>query len=139
MRIEEMYFIEAEATAHLNPVEGRELIVDFMKNYRYSSYTTSASAYEDVIDEIFKQKRVEFWGEGIIFFDYKRLNKAVDRAYPSTRTYENNWRDDERFRTTTRPAWMNFCIVQTEKNNNSALMGFENPDPSDLYELITVE
>lgn len=139
MRIEEMYFIEAEATAHLNPVEGRELIVDFMKNYRYSSYTTSASAYEDVIDEIFKQKRVEFWGEGIIFFDYKRLNKAVDRAYPSTRSYENNWRDDERFRTTTRPAWMNFCIVQTEKNNNSALMGFENPDPSDLYELITVE
>ena len=30
---------------------------------------------------------------------------------------------------------MNFCIVQTEENNNEALRGFENPDPSDVYDL----
>lgn len=139
MRIEEMYFIEAEATAHVNPAKGRELITDFMQSYRYDTYSTSASLEQDVIDEIFLQKRIEFWGEGLIFFDYKRLNKAVDRAYTNTASYENNWRDDERFRTTTRPAWMNICIVQTEKNNNAALVGFENPDPSDLYDLIVVK
>ena len=38
-----------------------------------------------------------------------------------------------RFNTTTRPAWMNFCIVRSEGNNNTALVGFENPDPSDVY------
>ena len=28
---------------------------------------------------------------------------------------------------------MNICIVSTEENNNSAVKGYNNPDPSDLY------
>jgi hypothetical protein len=28
---------------------------------------------------------------------------------------------------------MNFCIVKTEKENNSALIDWENPDPTDAY------
>ena len=128
MRIEEMYFIEAEAAAQQNLAEGKALLEAFMKTYRYDSYACSAGDKDGVIDEIFFQKRIELWGEGVVFFDYKRLNKPVTRGYVGT-----NHSDARRFNTTTRPAWMNFCIVQTEKNNNTALMGFENPDPSGLY------
>lgn len=128
MRIEEMYFIEAEAAAHLSASDGKTLLENFMKTYRYASYTCTATSTDAVIEEIFLQKRVELWGEGLSFFDYKRLNKPVTRGYTGT-----NHSDAVRFNTTTRPAWMNICIVRTEKNNNSALMGYENPDPSGLY------
>jgi len=128
MRIEEMYFIEAEAAAHQNAANGKALLESFMQTYRCPSYTCPVSDTEGVVSEIFLQKRVELWGEGLNFFDYKRLNKTVTRGYTGT-----NFSDASRFNTTTRPAWMNICIVQTEKNNNSALMGFENPDPSGLY------
>jgi len=128
MRIEEMYFIEAEAAAHQNAAEGKALLESFMKTYRYGSYACPANDSDGVVDEIFFQKRVELWGEGLSFFDYKRLNKPVTRGYSGT-----NRADVSRINTTTRPGWMNFCIVRTEKNSNAALMDYENPDPSGLY------
>lgn len=127
MRVEEMYFIEAEATAHLNASEGRQLLESFMTTYRDPAYTTTVQG-DEVVKEILLQKRIEFWGEGVSFFDVKRLNMPVIRGYEGT-----NFSDTRRFNTTTRPAWMNFCIVQTEENNNAALKGYENPDPTDCY------
>ena len=132
MRVEEMYFIEAEAAEHVTPGEGKRLLEDFMNNYRIASdapdgyrYTCTAT---DVIQEIVFQKRVELWGEGQSFFDYKRLNMSVDRTYQGSNFYSQ-----AQFRTTGRPAWMNICIVQLEKESNRALLGWENPDPSGLY------
>ncbi len=133
MRVEEMYFIQAEAAAHQNPAEGKQLIETFMKTYRYDSYVCEGTTEQEVVDEIFLQKRVEFFLEGIIFFDYKRLDKPVIRHYEGT-----NWTTDRQFNTTTRPAWMNFCMVQTEGNNNKAVKGWNNPDPSDCYETLGV-
>lgn len=127
MRIEEMYFIEAEATTYLDIEKGRALLNDFMKKYRYSSYNFTISSEKNIVDEIIKQKRVEFFGEGITFFDYKRLNLSVDR------TTSSNWDPTENFKTTGRPAWMTFTIPTTEVNNNPAMKGYENPDPSDHY------
>ena len=126
MRIEEMYFIEAEAAAHLNPGEGIALLQGFMKEYRDESYTYNVDY--DAIDEILFQKRVELWGEGQSFFDYKRLNMSVTRGYEGT-----NVAADRTFNTNGRPAWMNICIVVLAKRYNIALEGWENPDPSDLY------
>ena len=126
-----MYFIEAEAAAHLG--EGASLINTFMTTYRDPKYTCEKSG-DELIDEIVFQKRVELWGEGQSFFDYKRLNMSVTRAYKGT-----NYQEDARFNTEGRPAWMNICIVQSEKNNNKALVGFENPDPSELYDVVKVE
>lgn len=125
MRIEEMYFIEAEAAAQTNAGEGKNLLESFMKTYRYNTYSCPSG---NVVDEIFKQKRIEFFGEGLIFFDYKRLNKPVTRYYAGT-----NFAEDRQFNTTTRPAWMNFAIVQTEQMNNKGVMGYNNPNPSDTY------
>ncbi|MCM1312516.1 MAG: RagB/SusD family nutrient uptake outer membrane protein [Bacteroides sp.] len=128
MRIEEMYFIEAEAAAHSDADEGKTLLESFMKTYRYGNYQCKASGAEAVIDEIFLQKRIEFWGEGLNYFDYKRLNKPVTRMYSGT-----NFASDAQMNTTTRPAWMNFVIVRSEGDNNSGVRGWNNPDPSECY------
>ena len=125
MRVEEMYFIEAEAEARLTG--SSDLLKSFMKTYRDPQYKCLATG-NALIEEIIFQKRVELWGEGHVFFDYKRLNMPVLRGYEGT-----NHKAESSFNTTTRPAWMNFCIVKTEKNNNAALVGYENPDPSEKY------
>lgn len=126
MRVEEMYFIEAEASEQASPGTGKALLEDFMKKWRYSSYACTAT---DVIEEIYFQKAVELWGEGQTFFDIKRLNYSIRRNYNGT-----NFANLTAYNTSGRPAWMNFCIVITEANNNAALVGWNNPDPSDLYE-----
>lgn len=126
MRVEEMYFIEAEAAARLG--EGADLLTAFMTTYRDAKYVCKATTPEDILDEIVFQKRVELWGEGHVFFDYKRLNKSVTRGYAGT-----NHQDESRFNTNGRPAWMSLSIVISEENNNSALKGWENPDPTDKY------
>lgn len=126
MRVEEMYFIEAEAAEHVAAGTGIALLTDFMKQYRDPAY---AYAGEDAIDEIVFQKRVELWGEGHTFFDIKRLNMSVTRGYEGT-----NWQDTQSLLNTNgRPAWTNYVIVKTEAANNTALVNFNNPDPSDTY------
>lgn len=131
MRVEEMYFIEAEAAEHVAPGTGKALLESFMNNYRIADdvaeYTYSCTN-SNVIDEIVFQKRVELWGEGLTFFDVKRLDMSVTRDYQGS-----NWKSLTNFNTSRRPAWMNYCIVATEKNSNSALVGYENPDPSQAY------
>ena len=129
MRVEEMYFIEAEAAAHQDAAKGAKLLTEFMKNYRDPYYSTKKTDKDDVVEEIVFQKRVELWGEGQTFFDIKRLNYSVTRGYPGT-----NCADElARLNTNGRPAWMNLVLIRTEANNNKALVGKNNPDPSDLY------
>ncbi len=126
MRIEEIYFIAAEAAERINAGDGRDIIEQFMKDYRDPNYTFPTEI--DAIDEILFQKRVELWGEGISFFDIKRANLSVTRGYEGTNVAENR-----RFNTDGRPAWMNICIVKTAKEENTAIEGYENPDPSNCY------
>lgn len=134
MRVEEMYFIQAEAAAHQDAARGKQLLESFMKQYRDPSYTCKASSQDDVIEEIVFQKRVELWGEGQTFFDIKRLNYSVTRAYKGT-----VFDPLSRFNTNGRPAWMNIVISRNETQNNTALDGYNNPDPSDAYTVVDVE
>ncbi|MBQ7427256.1 MAG: RagB/SusD family nutrient uptake outer membrane protein [Prevotella sp.] len=128
MRVEEMYFIKAEAEAHSNPAAGLATLTNFMTQYRDPSYSTSATTEEDAIDEIIFQKRVELWGEGQLFFDYKRLNLSVTRGYEGTPFF-----DRLQLNTNGRPAWMNLVISVSEYQDNQAVNHWNNPDPSGLY------
>lgn len=128
MRVEEMYFIQAEAAAHQDAARGAKLLETFMKKYRDPSYTCEKTSVDDVVEEIVFQKRVELWGEGLTFFDVKRLNYSVTRGYEGTNFY-----DEARLNTTGRPAWMNVVIYRTEAENNTALTGMNNPDPTKCY------
>lgn len=128
MRVEEMYLIEAEAAEHVTTGAGKTLLENFMQTHRYNSYTCPVSLKDDVIKEIIFQKRVELWGEGHVYFDYKRLNMSVTRNYMGT-----NHPSVRQFNTNGRPAWMNFVIGMTETQSNNAVVKFNNPDPSGLY------
>ncbi len=140
MRVEEMYLIEAEAVAHSNPTEGMRLLSEFMQ-YRdpsYNAQTALASHKNDKdvlagritaeIAEIIQQKRVELWGEGLTFFDIKRLNMSVTRSYSNS-----NFSRETRFNTNGRPAWMNWCMLITEGNTNKAVEGWNNPSFDNVY------
>lgn len=131
MRVEEMYFIEAEATAHSNLAEATRLLNDFMNNYRMiggSGYDCSARATSvaSFTNELMLQKRIEFWGEGIVMFDMKRLNMSSRRGYVGT-----NAPASYRLNTEGRAPWWNFVISRGETQNNPAVANQNNPDPSD--------
>lgn len=127
MRIEEMYFIRCEADAQLGNVAAAKAgLSAFMMQYRDVNYSTTASDQQALINEIFLQKRIEFWGEGLNYFDYKRLNKPVTRAYAGT-----NVAASAQFNTSTRPAWMNFVFVRSAYD--ATIESWNNPDPSGCY------
>ena len=127
LRIEEMYFIACEAISQTGDLQdAKDMLVKFIKENRNPKYTCEASSKEEMINEVFRQKCVEFWGEGLNFFDYKRLNRPVIRSYEGS-----NFLDRTRFNTTTRPAWMNFVIAKTAYSGK--LEEWNNPDPSGCY------
>lgn len=120
MRIEEMYFIEMEATAHYDEGTARTLLNTFMAN-RASSYVILPT--EDVVDEIIFQKSVEFWGEGKVLFDMKRLNMGVD-------TTGQNYPSGMLFKSEGRLPWWNLPIPSGETAVNTACKETAGPDPS---------
>lgn len=126
MRVEEMYFIEAEATAHTSGVAaGVVKLNDFMNSYRYTngSYNCTAESMDDFIDELIAQKRIEFWGEGLSFFDYKRLKMQIKR---SDTNYGDIYQLDSK-KGYVCPG-MNYYIPRSAQNANQAIV--LNPDCS---------
>ncbi|MCL2682373.1 MAG: RagB/SusD family nutrient uptake outer membrane protein [Bacteroidales bacterium] len=84
MRSSEMLLIEAEAQAQQGKnAQAANTLMGLMQNRDYAYNKTSAT-----VEDIFLQKRLECWGEGVIFYDYLRLKKTVDRAY--TTPYNNH-------------------------------------------------
>ena len=76
MRVEEMYLIYIEAIAHTEGVDAAKTVLnDFMNAYRYTdgSYECQATDIESLEDAVLLQKRIELWGEGLLYFDYSVL------------------------------------------------------------------
>ena len=129
MRIEEMYLIEAEALAHSQgAAAGKQALESFMNTYRMKSgttYTVKNATLEGVVDAVFCQKRIELWGEGLILWDYSRLEKPIERGYPGTnhvRKYRYN-----SYANKVAP-WTIFYIPSSVHELNPACK--LNPDPS---------
>ena len=82
MRVEEMILIEAEAKAMSGDLEGgKSVLANFLKTYRNPGYVTSkATSAEDFQTEVWKERRVELWGEGFALFDLLRLKKPLERV-----------------------------------------------------------
>lgn len=123
MRVEEMYLIEAEATAHYDEATARTLLTSFMAhrdpNYKIPAATT------DLVEEIIFQKRIEFWGEGIIYYDMKRLNMSMHNADTGT-----NAPSGAIISTDGRAPWWNCVIPLGAVQQNIALTNMNNPDPT---------
>lgn len=128
MRVEEMKLIEIEARGMQSEAEGKAMLEAFAKtrdaNYTYGSHneTYGNNSTGNFRNEVWWQRRVEFWGEGMATFDIKRLQKGIIRSYNGTNHLEGG-----RWNTSVVPSWMVWCFVNTESNYNQGMT--INPDP----------
>ena len=121
MRCEEMYFIEMEATYHtLGDAAARDLLIAFMANRdtNYNFYRLGS----EVLDEIIAQKALEFWGEGLVMYDMKRLDKGVKCNFEGT-----NYSELGRFNSKGRLPWWTYTIPTAELERNQGIE-YNNPD-----------
>lgn len=123
MRMEEMHFIIAECDARSG---NATTLANFVRQYRNPSYTCTLSG-DALVREVFFQKRIEFWGEGVMFFDYKRCPDLlrIERAYSGSNhaqlaQFETQYGD--------LAPWFNVCINEYETQENTAIVN--NPDPT---------
>ena len=131
MRVEEMHFLRMEALANTDLSAAVSALEAFMNTYRYTdgTYECKATTYKEFMEEMMIQKRIEFWGEGVMIYDYKRLNMGITRDYKGS--VATNFSKDYLLNTTGRSPQWNFCIplseLQTNRGINSSL---NNPDPT---------
>lgn len=133
MRIEEMYFIEMEAKAQLEGyTAGLNLLKKYMRTYRDATYNKNPGSLDDFLTEMMLQKRIEFWGEGILLYDYKRLDMGITRGYPGS-----NHAGVFKLNTTGRSPQWNLVITRAEFQSNTAIDDSNNnPDPSGKIDLV---
>lgn len=80
MRVEEMYLIKAEGEAMSGATAAaKQTLNNFVRTYRDPAYASLATDAKGIQDEIWMQRRVELWGEGLSYFDIMRLRKNIDR------------------------------------------------------------
>lgn len=157
MRVEEMYLIEAEAVGmSKSEAEGVALLEAFMQTYRDPaySYAKAASTFNQGFvksfqEEVLYQKRVEFWGEGVGFFDAKRIRPGVKTWYEGSNVIHTTLRYDIE---EVSPYW-NFVIPTSELENNDYIIEedgvvteidgvkttLNNPDPTTKVENSTAQ
>lgn len=123
MRVEEMQLIEIEAVGMQNQAEGIQMLNKWVKQrdpeYVFTTETPTDAYYNNATgsfrNEVWRQRRIELWGEGFATFDIKRLQKGIIRSYKNS-----NHVEDYMWNTTSTPSWMSLCIVQSECNYNNA-------------------
>ena len=123
MRVEEMYFIKAEAALHTQGVGAAKSELEAIVRTRNSTYTCDKSNPDDVLEELIFQKDIEFWGEGVNYFDDKRLERGLYRAYYGTSVtrVQQLINCDGVF-----PGWTP-GFPQAEMNANQALLEYNTP------------
>ena len=78
MRVEEMYLIKAEGEAMSGATAAaKQTLNNFVRTYRDPAYASLATDAKGIQDEIWMQRRVELWGEGLSYFDIMRLRKNL--------------------------------------------------------------
>lgn len=124
MRVEEMYLILAEGQAMSgNTTGGLETLTNFVKTYRNPEYVTTASTAEAIQEEVWNQRRIELWGEGLSYFDIMRLHKDIDRrgcAFPAAWVYVIKYGE--------KGNGMLYMIPEEEVSTNKAFTGAGEKD-----------
>lgn len=78
MRAGEMYLTEAEAAAMLGHTEAAQKSLNAVVSKRIPGYNCTLTG-DALIEEVRFQRRLELWGEGFNFFDFKRWNLPIVR------------------------------------------------------------
>ena len=133
MRVEEMHLIRAEALAMAGDLAGGKQVLTQLMTTRNPSYSCEAiGSAGDFQKEVFFQKRVELWGEGLIYYDCKRLGTGIRLGYAGTNALARYRYNVEGVA----PTW-NFVIPRQELLGNPAIQGYNNPNPANTMTLWT--
>ena len=120
MRVEEMYLIKAEGEAMSgNTATAKQTLSKFVRTYRDPAYASLGADAKAIQEEVWMQRRVELWGEGLSFFDIMRLKKGIDRrghTFPSAFVYNIEYGNDV----------LLFCIPYDEVAANPGLSESDN-------------
>ena len=157
MRVEEMYLIEAEAIGmSQGESAGITALENFVKTYRDPSYSYAAASatfkdgfVKNFQEEVLFQKRIEFLGEGVGFFDAKRIRPGMKTWYPGSNVIHSTMKYDIE---EVSPYW-NFVIPTSEIENNEYIITengvvteidgvkttLNNPDPTTKVSNVTTE
>ena len=155
MRVEEMYLIEAEAVGmSQGESAGIEKLESFMKTYRdpQYSYAQAASTFNEGFvknfqEEVLFQKRVEFLGEGVGFFDAKRIRPGMKTWYKGSNVIHDTMKYDVE---EVSPYWTLVIPTRELENNDYIIKDGEtvteidgvkttpnNPDPTKKLSNVT--
>ena len=118
MRVEEMILIRAEGLVKSGQVDaGVQVLNDFVRNYRNPEYNATASGYggRSLEDEIWFQRRIELWGEGLSNADTRRLNKPLVRFHEGA---TSNFPEAYRINMPADDTWwlLSFCTDELDTN-----------------------
>lgn len=130
MRVEEMYLIKAEGEYMANG--STSTLVDFVQTYRDPDYSLPVGT--DIQDEIWRQRRLELWGEGLSWFDLMRLGKGVDRrgaGFPDVTSVRNVPADHGILLWRIPECEINANALIPESENNPAVSA---PDPCEDFD-----
>lgn len=120
MRVEEMYLINAEATAMAgNASAGAQILTDFVSSFRNPAYVCVDNTPEAVQNAVWMQRRVELWGEGQSFYDIMRLKKGIDRR-------GGGWEPQWVYNIPAESNVMRLMIPNSEIEGNKALSAGDN-------------
>ena len=133
MRLSELYYIKAEAEARQGKDGNAQETLQTIMTTRDPEYNASQFTGQELIDEVMRNKRIDHWGEGLRFFDIKRLGIVFDRSKASNYKYLTD-ADKENFfkrnsgpnavtipKTVDDPAW-EFAIPYDEIKADPALI-----------------
>jgi len=81
MRVDEMYLLNAETAAKTGrEVEAQNRLIELLTNRLTSTAYVSSLTGQDLKDEIYKQTRIELWGEGKSYLAMKRNQATINRG-----------------------------------------------------------
>lgn len=121
MRSAEMYLIEAEALAMQgSTAQAQDLLHQFMLTRDPNALKSKASG-EALREEVYQQRRIELWGEGFSYYDYKRLRKPIVRNYEGS-----NHNEDARKNYDAEANVFRFLIPRAEITNNKGISEADN-------------
>jgi hypothetical protein len=78
LRLSEMYYIAAECTYDTDAAKGIALL-QAVRAARGITKPLAVSTKDDLLKELIKEARKEFYGEGQIFYMFKRLNQPITK------------------------------------------------------------
>ncbi len=115
-RLSEAFLIQAEAMAMTDQLDKAKVILERFKEARYTGTYTIPSDKEELLQDIYRERRKEFVGEGdYVWMDMKRLGLKAERTIDG-KTYTLNGAGDYRY---------TFPIPTRELENNK----FINQNP----------